>query len=182
MHAPPGGREFFLAILASLGFLTAPTGASLGFLVPGFSCDWGPAVLPTAARGIASLLLLHSPEHRSPGGSVGMPSLAEECPRTICFLVSSVVCLIWGSIWTHNHPMLTYDHEAAKTWIKAQCYVINRPKYHTKTVTTDSEGNRKEENYWEVNASSKFARTTASPPPFRLCGVSLSPRSRSMLT
>ena len=35
---------FFLAILASLGFLTAPTGASLVFLVPGFSCDWGPAV------------------------------------------------------------------------------------------------------------------------------------------
>ena len=44
MHAPPGGREFFLAILASLGFLTAPTGASLVFLVPGFSCVWVLAV------------------------------------------------------------------------------------------------------------------------------------------
>ena len=48
-----------------------------------------------------------------------------------CFLwgMTAIPALCWGSAWAYNNPMLVYDHEAAPTWIEAQCYVINRPKY-----------------------------------------------------
>ena len=66
------------------------------------------------------------------------------------------VAFIWGCIWTPQHVMLTYDHDAAKTWIQAQCHVIDRPK--TVITRTDEYGAEQVDGYKVCNIARKCCK------------------------